>query len=177
LTAQSHAQDIEEKRVDTGFVIMENNFSVMIPSTENGVKDNGWIFSKFDLGEFQHRHRNKQDFWLKKLAKDGSLMMLITLTTRHPMGAVSVEDFMQKHNTGVSYTPYSPTVKNSSCVKIGPLVSGGSGAHLASLLCWHPKTNKILDLSFSTKALASGLPPPRYFVDAVTNLFSSFEMN
>jgi hypothetical protein len=177
LAGQGHAQDEGEKRVNTGFVIMENNFSVTIPFTGSGVKDNGWIFSKFDLGEFQHRHRDRQDFWLKKRAKDGRLMMLITLTTRNPMGAVSTEDFMQKHNTGVAYTPYSTTVKNSSCVKVGPLASSGSGAHLASLLCWHPMTNKILDLSFSAQALALGLPPPRYFVDAVTELFSSFEMN
>jgi hypothetical protein len=68
LAGQGHAQDEGEKRVNTGFVIMENNFSVTIPSTGSGVKDNGWIFSKFDLGEFQHRHRDKQDFWLKKQA-------------------------------------------------------------------------------------------------------------
>jgi hypothetical protein len=62
LAGQGHAQDEGEKRVNTGFAIMENNFSVTIPSTGSGVKDNGWIFSKFDLGEFQHRHRDKQDF-------------------------------------------------------------------------------------------------------------------
>jgi hypothetical protein len=144
LAGQVHAQDEGGERVNTSFVIMENNFSVTIPSTGSDVKDNGWIFSKFDLGEFQHRHRDKQDFWLKKQAKDGRLMMLITLTTRNPMGAVSAEDFMQKHNTGVAYTPHSTTVKNSSCVKIGPLALSGSSAHLASLLCWHSRRTKSL---------------------------------